>query len=156
MKKTFKVKEKCQQCKGTGIYDGFGERDGCGVVCYNCKGTGCHKYEHTYEEFEEREVNSKIKHVLETNPGISVGSGNGYLLKDFGGMPYKEWLNGKPFVFGMEMRKFSCPAWWYQSANYDLKPNWKECRLGGIFSNCNNFEQKHKCWERFDAENKQP
>lgn len=24
--KTFKVKEKCQQCNGTGIYDGFGER----------------------------------------------------------------------------------------------------------------------------------
>ena len=152
MKKVFKVKEKCQQCNGTGIYAGMAERDGCGVVCHHCKGTGCHEFEHTYEDFEKRETRKDLKHVLEANPGIMVGTGNGHKFSDFGGMSYEDWLSGCQFKRGMEMRKYTCPAWWYQSTNYDLKPNWDECGWGGSFSACKQFEQKQKCWEKFDLE----
>lgn len=153
MKKTFKVKEKCQSCNGTGIYSGMGERNGFGVVCHNCKGTGCYEFKHTYEEFTEREPSTKIKHVIQTNPGICVGTDNGYNFTDFGGMSYEDWNSGKPFVRGSEMRKFTCPAWWYQSANYELKPNWDICTLGGTFSGCKHFVNKEECWKRFDNEN---
>lgn len=153
MKKTFKVKEKCQSCNGTGIYNGMGERDGFGVVCHNCKGTGCHEFEHTYEEFTKREDAKGIKHVIKTNPGICVGTGNDYKFTDFGGMSYKDWNDGKSFPKGSEMRQFTCPAWWYQSTDYKLKPDWDICTFGGTFSGCKNFGNKEKCWQRFDKEN---
>lgn len=153
MKKIFEVKEKCPSCKGTGIYVGMAEKNGAGVVCHTCKGTGCHKFIHTYEDFVFREQRKGIKHVYETNPGIGVGNAHGFKFEDFGGMPYEDWLAGKSFPDGSEMRKFTCPAWWYQSANYDLKPTWKECGWGS-FSACKYFETKEKCWERFDKEHK--
>jgi len=70
-------------------------------------------------------------------------------------MPYKDWLSGKPFLRGMENRKFTCPAWWYQSANYELKPSWddnhRHCGFGS-FSACKYFPQKEGCWEKWDKE----
>ncbi|MDH5570397.1 MAG: hypothetical protein OEY89_01450 [Gammaproteobacteria bacterium] len=149
--KTFKVKEKCPNCKGTGIYTGMGERDGAGVVCYNCKGTGCYVFEHHYEEFTKRKNRNDIKRVYEYNPGIVIGEGNNCTLEGFGGQSYKDWEKGKAFSDGSEMRKYVCPAWWYQSVNYKLKPNWKDCGLGS-FSKCENFNTKEKCWIRFDKE----
>lgn len=153
MEKTFKVKEKCQSCNGTGIYKGMGERDGFGVICHNCKGTGCHEFVHNYEEFTQREPAKKVKHVIKTNPGICVGTGAGFKFADFGGMSYSDWKDGKPFPSGSEMRQFTCPAWWYQSADYKLKPDWDQCRIGGTFSSCKHFGNKNKCWQRFDEEN---
>jgi len=152
MKKEFKIKEKCPACKGTGIYIGMGERDGIGIVCYKCEGTGCFEFVHEYEDFEKR-AKSKAIHVLQTNPGISVGVGNGYKLTDFGGMSYNDWVKGKPFPKGSEMRMSVCPAWWYQSVNYKLKPNWDDCIGLGSFSSCRHFPNKEKCWKRFDNEN---
>jgi hypothetical protein len=71
-----------------------------------------------------------------------------------GGQPYEDWKNGHPFVRGMELREHTCPAWWYQSANYALKPDWPECseRWGLPFHDCRHFAAKHKCWQRFDDE----
>jgi hypothetical protein len=155
--KEFTVYEKCPACKGTGIYVGMAERDGMGVVCYQCKGTGCFHFTHTYEEFVVREKRTGVKQVLEVNPGIAVGTGNGsYKLSDFGGMPYSDWLLGKPFTVGMEMRKFTCPVQWYQTANYKKKPEWEECYslLGSYISKCKNFPTKAACWRRWDEENK--
>jgi hypothetical protein len=51
------------------------------------------------------------------------------------------------------MRNYTCPAWWYQSADYTKKPEWEECIACGSFSECKNFSNKEKCWEKFDAEN---
>lgn len=154
MKKTFKVKEECQSCNGTGKYKGLAERDGFGVVCHTCNGTGCHVFEHTYEDFTERKLSKGVKHVIQTNPGIMVGTGNGYKFTDFGGMSYKDWSDGKPFPQGSEMRQFTCPAWWYQCADYKLKPNWDICLRLGSFYNCNHFKKKNECWDRFDREHK--
>lgn len=156
-KKRIEFDEKCKSCGGTGLYSGMGESPECAVVCSKCKGTGCFHFVYEYEYFKGRIPSPKIKHVYETNPGIKVGDGGGYKFKDFGGMPYKDWNEGKPFVPGMENRQFTCPAWWYQSTNYDLKPDWNDehrsCKgWGGSFSQCAYFEQKEGCWERWDKE----
>lgn len=153
---TFEVKEKCQSCKGTGLYHGIAEREGAAVVCHKCKGTGCHTFVHEYEVFTHRVESRGIERVYETNPGICIGAGNGHTLEEFGGMPIKEWESGLPFKAGMENRKYTCPCWWYQSTNYKLKPEWDECNrnLGRTFSQCDYFPTKDACWDKWDKEQK--
>ena len=154
MKKVIEFDEKCQACDGTGLYCGMGERDGAAVVCHNCKGTGRYKFRHEYEEFSARVDRPEIKRVYQTNPGITMGVGAGCQLKDFGGLSLKEWQDGKPFGPGTENRNYTCPCWWYQSADYRLKPEWKECLpLGGPFYDCPKFSNKAQCWKRWDEEN---
>ena len=154
MKQIFKAKIVCKSCKGTGIYTGFAERNGFGVVCYECKSTGKIDYEFEYEEFVKREEREDIEQVLQCNPGIGVGVNEqkGLTLQSFGGMSYKDWKAGKEFKRGTEMREFTCPAWFYQTANCDLKPTWNECMACGSFSSCKHFRNKAECWNRFDKE----
>jgi hypothetical protein len=146
--------KRCQDCKGTGVYKGFAENDGFAVICFTCKGTGCYHTKYEYDDFEGKIFDSSIHTVLKTNPGIGIGIDKKQnLSKDsFGGMPYQDWWEGKEFPKKSEMRKFVCPAWWYQSADYNLKPNWKECNGHGIFSSCKKFCNKEECWEKFDQE----
>lgn len=147
--------EECPSCKGTGLYVGMAERDGSAVVCVTCNGTGCHHVKLEYDDFTKRKRRYKVERVVEINPGICIGSGgnNKYSLEDFGGMPYKDWFSGKSFPPKSENRRFTCPAWWYQSANYDLKPKWDKCAWGGAFSNCKHFKNKDACWKQWDEEN---
>jgi hypothetical protein len=154
--KTIEFDEKCQSCGGTGLYVGMGERNGAAVVCHTCDGTGKHHFTHNYEEFTERVCNPNVRRVLQCNPGIMVGESEkqGCKLEDFGGMNYKEWIEGDPFPKHSEMRKYTCPAWWYQSADYKRMPEWESCTVGGSFSSCDHFKDKAKCWERFDKEGK--
>lgn len=148
--KKIKFFEKCRECGGTGLFRGMGEKKEYAVVCYRCKGTGRFEYEHEYEEFTGRVEKKDVKYVLETNPGICVGGDGG--IKEFGGMLHSDWLKDGTFPPKSEMRKYTCPAWWYQSTDYDKKPNWDDCRLGGMFSGCKCFGNKKACWERFDKE----
>jgi hypothetical protein len=143
--------EKCKRCGGTGLYTGMAERDGAAVVCHNCKGTGCHHMKFEYEDFEVRQKHETAKRVFQVNPGICIGEGNGHKLEDFGGMPIEDWEAGKSFK-GTEDRKYSCPAWWYQIADYNKKPKWDKCLGCGAFSNCEHFANKSECWARFDKE----
>jgi hypothetical protein len=150
--------EICKNCKGTGIYVGMAESSGAGVVCSTCKGTGCHQWTYTYEDFEKKKERTDIKRVYQVNPGIKVGEGKNpdgkeLSLKDFGGMPYEDWFAGKHFPLGSENRKYTCPAWWYQSSDYEKKPDWKDCIIVGIFSGCHLFIKKEQCWKRWDREN---
>jgi hypothetical protein len=147
MSKVIEFDEKCQACNGTGLYKGAAERDGFAVVCHKCGGTGRYHFVHAYEEFAERTERADIHTIVEVNPGICLGSN-----LDFGGMSYQDWKDGKPFPPKSEMRKYVCPAWWYQVADYDKKPKWNECLECGMFSHCKHFDQKIKCWERWDKE----
>ena len=148
--KIFKVKESCQDCNGTGLYNGMGERDGYAVQCHKCKGTGCYHFVYEYEEFKERKERKDIRMVIESNPSICVG---GHL--DFGGVSYEEWKKQKAFPLKSEMREYCCPAWWYQSVDYTKKPSWTECIGCGSFSQCQRFPCKLGCWEKWDKENKE-
>ena len=142
--------EKCKECKGTGVYVGFLEQNSdYGIVCRSCKGTGKQHKEFEYEEFQGKEISS-VNKILETNPGINIGK----TAYDMGGISYQEWYNGKEFPVGSEMREYTCPTWWFQYADYSKKPKWQECFFPGMFSNCQCFPDKHKCWERWDKENK--
>lgn len=145
----------CPQCRGTGLYTGFAERDGAAVVCKGCEGTGRIVQTIHFEDFTGRKQKAGIKRVLLCNPGIQVGSVKGSLER-FGGMPYKDWAAGKKFPAGHEMREFTCPNWYYQSANSDLRPDWPECHenFGRSYSQCKRFKNKAKCWEKFDKGNK--
>lgn len=146
--KVIEFDEKCKSCKGTGLYTGMGERDGAAVVCHVCKGTGCHHVKFEYEDFEGRQPHKTAKRVYRVNPGICIGEGDSCKLEDFGGIPIEEWYAGKDFA-GTEDRKHTCPTWWYQSADYEKKPNWKECEYG-TFSACKHFCNKEECWSRWD------
>lgn len=135
---------------------GFAEHDGAAVVCHNCKGTGKVHVVHTYEDFEGRKSRKGIKRVYRVNPGIGVGAGHGHTLEEFGGMPYDDWAANKKFPKGSEMRKYTCPCWYYQSADYDKAPAWRDgevqCQIRGSFSGCKHFPEKEKCWARWDKE----
>jgi len=55
------VKAECGSCGGTGVYSGFAEPKGVGVVCLNCKGTGCREIQ--YIPFTKRKHRNGIKKV---------------------------------------------------------------------------------------------
>lgn len=155
---TIEYDAECTACKATGLYVGMGEHDGAAIVCSHCNGTGKVHKVIKYRDFEKRKKKRNVKRVYKTNPGIGIGEGHsekyGKLkLETFGGMPYKDWFAGKPFPAKSEMRKFTCPAWWYQSADYDKKPEWKRCRgPWSAFRDCEHFKNKEECWARFDRE----
>jgi len=152
--------QECVKCGGTGLLETSGERNGAAVVCNICKGSGGQNVRIEYDEFQGKKENKKAKWVYERNPGVVVGEGtdregNKHKFSDFGGMSYSNWLSGISFSPGMENRKFTCPAWWYEYGADGLlsgKPNWRECLSTGTFSNCPHFVTKDKCWERWDKE----
>jgi hypothetical protein len=150
--KTIEIDQECNSCDATGLYTGMAEADGAAIVCSRCKGTGKYRFVHKYTDFTERKDRSNIERVYEVNPGIGIGKGNGHTLEEFGGMPYKDWVKGKPFEKDMENRCYTCPAWWYQSADYNKKPEWAECNNFGAFSDCKQYKNKDRCWKRFDME----
>lgn len=152
---TLSFDTECSACNGTGLYIGLAERSGAAVVCKKCKGTGCHVHSFEYIPFEgKKEPNKEIKRVYQTNPGIVIGTIDGLIkLEDFGGISVEEWQSGKEFSPGTEDRKHTCPCWFYQNADYNKKPNWKECNsFNGSFSSCKLFCCKKMCWERWDKE----
>ena len=146
------VEAACDSCDTTGLYKGMGEGGGIAVVCTKCKGTGHYTLVTEWEDFTSNKKRKGVKRVVQVNPGIYIGEGNGHSLESWGGVSYKEWLATREFPPGSENRKATCPAWWYQSADYDRKPPWKECMIMGSFSGCQHFDNKVKCWARFDEE----
>lgn len=145
--------QECGSCGGTGLYVGMAERDGAAVVCRTCDGKGHYTFTHKYRSFTNLKKRGGVERVFAAACGICIGTGKGrFTLEDFGGMPYEDWLNGRPFPPQSEMRAFVCPGWWFQSVDYKRKPKWAECAVGGAFSGCAGFAAKEKCWERWDAE----
>lgn len=142
----------CDACKATGLYVGLAEKNGSAVVCHTCRGTGRVIKIIEWDDFQGRRPRPGVVHVVQVNPGIGIGCGGGYTFRDFGGMSYEDWRDGRPFPPKSEMRKFTCPAWWWQSADYSKKPNWEECIIAGSFSSCEHFKDKAGCWARFDRE----
>lgn len=145
-KETHKIA--CKSCEATGLYVGMAERDGAAVVCHTCRGTGETTLTVEWDDFTRRKRRKDVTHVYGTNPGIVAAPS-----AVPGGVPYPIWeTDGEaPHRLGTEMRQHTCPAWWYQAADYSQKPNWKECGWGR-FVDCKHFPDKARCWARFDAE----
>ncbi len=143
------VEAECSTCRATGLYVGMGERDGAAVVCNKCKGTGMVILTFDPTPFTGRKQQTEVQQVWQGNPGICTAPGH-----VSGGLTYDDWAAGKPFISGTEMREEVCPAWWYQSADYDRMPQWDRCQSSycGGFSSCIHFIIKAECWEMWDDE----
>jgi hypothetical protein len=148
--------QECNDCKGTGLYAGVGEKGGAAVVCYRCDGTGRLERRVEYSEFTGRKKHPKARHVYYRNPGVCVDAG----VVVPGGVPVEEWERDpeSPRRHGAEMRQHVCPAWWYQTVDYDRKPKWDRCIGIGAFHDCKHHQTPERlvaCWARWDEENKE-
>ena len=152
-------KAECESCKGTGLYQGFAEKDGAFVICCVCKGSGSISIALNFNKFNGKKKEPKCKRVYT--------QGFGYLLtdKDFlsedgkffpfsqYGCFYEEWLQGKKPI---PLKFLGCP---YQETNQKLRIKdvnnlYKtrcEKKLGwGYIPNCELYDKKEECWEIFE------
>jgi len=83
------LKAQCKACGGTGIYRGFAEPEGVGVICQSCAGTGC--VEIRYEPFTERRRRSGV-HTVRRSSGTFIATGVGPTR---GSVSYEEFLRGR-------------------------------------------------------------
>lgn len=84
----------CDDCIGTGIYVGFCERKGTGVICLHCHGTGYINLSCTL--FTKRHKRKDIQYVSKSR-GSFIGTGVGAIKETR--MTYKEFLNIHPDHF---------------------------------------------------------
>lgn len=83
------MKTECEACNGTGIYRGFAEPQGVGVVCLQCNGTGCEEIR--YKPFKMRKTRRDVKTVRRSR-GTFLATGVGPAGRE---VTYQEFLNGK-------------------------------------------------------------
>lgn len=80
-----KVEAECSSCSGTGVYCGFMEPKGTGVICLDCNGTG--KEIIYYTPFQKRKERKKISTIkLSCHLANSLGIDLLYRKN----VPYKE------------------------------------------------------------------
>jgi hypothetical protein len=83
------VKVFCQACGGTGVYCGFAEPKGTGVVCLRCEGSGAQTL--SYEPFTGRKRRNDVQYVR-----LSAGT---FLVTGVGPrgttVSYDEFLQGR-------------------------------------------------------------
>lgn len=83
------VNSECNACSGTGIYHGFAEPKGVGVVCLQCDGTGCATIEYT--PFTQRKTRNDIA-MVQRSRGTFLPLGVGPAGNS---VSYQDFLNGK-------------------------------------------------------------
>lgn len=84
-----KIETECSSCRGTGIYRGFAEPQGVGVVCLDCDGTGCRMMEYT--PFTGLKRRDDVR-TVQRSRGSLIFAGVG---PTGGSVSYEEFLNGK-------------------------------------------------------------
>ena len=159
MKKTFKAKAVCEDCGGTGLYQGMAERDGAAIVCNTCKGTGCEDICISYEPFVKRKLKRGIKRVFKSSCGYMHGAEDVTTKEGVkitfsaGGCTYEDWLKGadpKP------VKELYCPYLWtgqhLQSKDVgDLYKNRCNNTLcGGLITGCKYYKDKIECWKIYE------
>lgn len=88
-KKTASVEAECGACGGTGVYCGFAEPKGIGVVCCQCDGSG--KQVITYTPFTTRKRRTGVK-TVQVSAGTFIGTRVGLVGSS---VTYEEFLAGK-------------------------------------------------------------
>lgn len=155
------VRAVCERCDGTGLYQGFAEKDGCAVVCASCNGTGCTDV--TYEPFLDRKLfhEGEIKRVFKDNCGyghsatdVTTQEGR-VILFSKGGCTYDEWLQGKE---PLPVKGLYCPfQWTRQDLQINDVNNLYKTRCeeglgycGKQITECKHFADKADCWYIFE------
>jgi len=154
------LKIECQSCKGTGIYVGFAEVNGAGVVCHTCKGTGCQDYNFKYTPFKKRLRRPVVDRVFISGYGYCVGTkpttlDNGIFV-DFSkeGVSYEEFSQGK---MPKHIKQMACPMMADQSACHKIEGFTDKCNeinggWGGHIPSCK-CSDRMACWDRFEKAN---
>lgn len=83
------VQAECRDCEGTGIYRGFAEPKGVGVVCLGCNGTGMQTVK--YRPFTGRKKRKDVT-TVRRSAGSFIDTGVG---PTGGSVSYEDFLNGK-------------------------------------------------------------
>ena len=83
------IEVECRSCGGTGVYSGFAEPAGVGVVCLTCDGTG--KAKLSYTPFTGRKHRQGIE-TVRRSAGTFIATGAG---PRGGSVTYREFLAGK-------------------------------------------------------------
>lgn len=83
------VNTECSACKGSGVYVGFAEPKGVGVVCLICAGSGCRKLE--YVPFTVRRIRDNVQFVAQSQGSLLV-TGVGPVGNK---ITYNEFMRGK-------------------------------------------------------------
>lgn len=152
-----KLKIQCKSCEGTGIYTGMGEKDGAGVICHTCDGSGCQDYSFKYKDFKGRVKCENIKRVylrgygycitpklLTFDSGITID-----MTKE--GVSYSEFLEGK---LPKHIKNLVCPMSADQGACHNIKGFTDRCNLlnGSWLSYIPSCKCKDKlrCWKVFE------
>lgn len=153
-----KVKTQCHACEGTGIYVGFAEKNGAGVVCTTCNGTGMKVIKYT--PFSGRVERKDVKRVYYNCPyGISAIDseldGKKFPFSKFG-CSYDDWLKG---VKPKQITFLGCPLYMNQGACHDVDGFVERCDElnGGWLSDiraCKNNVNKSECWKLFNSKSK--
>ena len=163
---TIKLKIQCKSCGGSGVYQGMGERDGAAVICHTCGGTGCERYEFSYNLFKSRKKTRTVKRVYLSGYGYCIAPkiltlnsypGPGHTRGptiDFTkeGVSYKEFLSGK---MPKHIHAMACPMMADQDACHKIEGFTDECnRLNVEYLNhipsCKWHNSCAACWERFE------
>jgi len=146
---------KCKACKGTGVYVGMAERDGAGVICTVCDGTGCKHFEYEYELFSTREVRDDVSRVYKSgydyviSPTVNIND----VEFQHEGVSYEDFKMGKK---PKHIELMVCPMLADQGACHKI-PNFVDTcnKNNGKFINmivdCEHQCKKSECWERFNS-----
>lgn len=82
-----KIEHQCDDCCGTGVYCGFAEPQGVGVVCLGCRGTG--KAVFRYTPFTGRKRKRGVS-IVKNSRGVFIGTGVGPVGKE---VSYRDFYN---------------------------------------------------------------
>ena len=156
------IDQQCGSCSGTGVYKGFSEKDGAGVVCNTCDGTGRKLFKHFYKVFEGRKIRDDVDRVYRRTNYV-LGTGKIVFNKgtrdeveidmDKEGVSYLEFLQGKMPNY---IEKLQCPMLADQGACHDIQGFVERCnKLNdgwlGYIPECKYLGNKSECWKIFNV-----
>lgn len=145
----------CNDCKGTGLYQGFGEQDGAFVICLDCKGRGYSDIKITYNKFTTLIREPRCTRVYSNGLGYritdkDITSERGQFMPfSKYGCSYEDWLKD---VKPIPLKFLGCP---YQETNQGLQSKDKNnlyrtrCKNNsgfGRIDECKLYIEKEKCW----------